>query len=304
MHGVLMVDLGKTSCRGAVDGPDSRATAVGPGAPGLACAGGLEAAVEAVRSVAGALGHDCASVSVGAAGALAAPTEAGVMARRLVDELGMSCAVVAGDVITAHAGALSGSPGVVVVAGTGLAALAVEASGETHLVDGAGPGAGDVGSGGWLGARVLQEATSHDGTARALAAHRFGPSWRALAAREDPPSVRERASVVPDLDMAAEAGDPEAADLVRESAHAVAAAMGAAAATIPGRETVDACLVGGLTGLGDTWWQALTTAVARGARVRVRAPDGDALDGALLLARDRSLPHQGHVHRVGAGERP
>ena len=72
---VVGVDLGKTGCRAlASDG----ARAEGAGAPGLADPGGVELALDAVRRVvAAATSAPTAALCVGAAGAMAAPEEAG-----------------------------------------------------------------------------------------------------------------------------------------------------------------------------------------------------------------------------------
>ncbi|MFC6356262.1 N-acetylglucosamine kinase [Luethyella okanaganae] len=64
--------------------------------------------------------------------------------------------VIASDVVVAHLGAFAGDEGTVLIAGTGAAALNVEADSVPVLRDGHGPYFGDDGSGGWLGARAVR----------------------------------------------------------------------------------------------------------------------------------------------------
>ncbi|MCV7329931.1 ATPase, partial [Mycobacterium cookii] len=138
---ILAVDLGKTSCRAAAAGR----RAEGAGAPGLATADGVQAAEAAILSVAREFGP-VDEVIVGAAGALAArarPCAAEIAAggtrrghqRRRDRPRGI-----------AHAGALNGEPGVVLIAGTGVVALAIDADGALRTADGWGPWLGDEGS--------------------------------------------------------------------------------------------------------------------------------------------------------------
>ncbi|MGO2684193.1 MAG: hypothetical protein ACTIAA_08215, partial [Microbacterium sp.] len=124
------VDLGKTRCRVAVMDAGERRTFSDNGAPGLASANGIAAALGAILPLleqarqAGQAGdaRRIDALGVGAAGAWTAPDQALELARRLADETGARVAV-ASDVVTAHAGALEGAPGTLLIAGTGAAAL-------------------------------------------------------------------------------------------------------------------------------------------------------------------------------------
>jgi len=70
------------------------------------------------------------------------------------------------DIVTAHAGALGGLPGVVAVGGTGSAFFGVTADGRRAKAGGWGPAFGDEGSAFWIGRQVLQAASSaYDGRA-------------------------------------------------------------------------------------------------------------------------------------------
>jgi len=136
--------------------------------------------------------------------------------------------MVTNDAVTAHVGALGGAPGVVVIAGTGAAALAIGADGSSCIVDGAGWWLGDEGSGAWVGAdglRAVLRAADGRGPATALSAaavRRFGSldAVRALAGQVNPPAVA--ATFGPDVAGAARAGDPVAADILARASSALA----------------------------------------------------------------------------------
>ena len=144
---ILAVDLGKTSCRAAARGRRSE----GPGAPGLAAPGGMRAAEAAILAVAREF-DPADEVIVGAAGALAAPDAARALGDALLASLRAKRVAVTSDAVIAHAGALDGKPGVVLIAGTGVVALAIGADGTLRTADGWGPWLGDEGGGAWIGA--------------------------------------------------------------------------------------------------------------------------------------------------------
>lgn len=271
---ILAVDLGKTTCRAAV----GRRRAEGPGAPGLAAPGGVRAAEAAILAVARGFGPT-EDVIVGAAGALAAPEAARALGHALLSSLPAERVAVTGDAVLAHAGALNGKPGVVLIAGTGVVALAIGADGTLRTVDGWGPWLGDEGGGAWIGAAGLRAALrALDGrgppTALADAARaRFGPprTWPTQLG-----SAAALGAFAPDV-LAAR-GDAEASAIVRAAADALAATARAA-----GDGPV--AMVGGLAGV-----QALR------ARLDIVPAAGDALDGALRLG----AIHEPHLIRVRA----
>jgi N-acetylmuramic acid 6-phosphate etherase len=278
---LLAVDLGKTSCRAVVHGNPEGAVAV-EGAPGLAAPGGVRAAERAILAAADALGLDGVDeVVVGAAGALAAPDAARELGEALARSLPAARVAVTSDAVLAHAGALGGEPGVVLIAGTGVVALAIDADGGLRVADGWGPWLGDEGGGAWIGASGLRAALrAHDGRGPstallAAARERFGdPSgWPAFAH-----DARALASFAPDV--AGARGDAAAMAIM-----SVAAEMLATAARAAGDGPV--AFVGGLSGV-DELREHLELAPVR----------GDALDGALRL----TAIHEPHVIRVPAGE--
>ncbi len=270
---ILAVDLGKTSCRAAAAGR----RAEGAGAPGLATPGGVWAAHAAIRAVARDLGA-VDEVIVGAAGALAAPDAARALGDALLKSLRAQRVAVTSDAVLAHAGALNGQPGVVLIVGTGVVALAIGADGALRTADGWGPWLGDEGGGAWIGAAGLRAALrAHDGrgpstTLLDAARARFGAPNTWPAQLTDAAAL---ASFAPDV-LAAE--DPAARAIVSAAAEALAA-TGRAAGDGP------VAMVGGLAGV-----QALRE------HLDLVPAAGDALDGALRLG----AIHEPHIIRVQA----
>lgn len=271
---ILAVDLGKTSCRAAAGGRRAK----GAGAPGLATPGGARAAEAAVLAVARDFGP-VDEVIVGAAGALAAPDAARALGDALLRSLRAHRIGVTSDAVIAHAGALDGEPGVVLIVGTGVVALAIDANGALRTSDGWGPWLGDEGGGAWIGAAGLRAALrGYDGrgpstTLLDAARARFGAPETWPAQLTDAAAL---ASFAPDV-LAAE-GDAAALAIISTAAEALAATARAA-----GDGPV--AMVGGLAGV-DTLRERLDLIPAA----------GDALDGALRLA----AIHEPHVIRMQA----
>ncbi|MGV8876984.1 MAG: N-acetylglucosamine kinase [Rhodoglobus sp.] len=65
---------------------------------------------------------------------------------------------IADDTVTSHAGALSTEPGVSLIAGTGVACLALRPDGHARTIDGDGYLLGDGGGGFWIGSRGISAA--------------------------------------------------------------------------------------------------------------------------------------------------
>ncbi|MDE9366548.1 BadF/BadG/BcrA/BcrD ATPase family protein [Luteipulveratus sp. YIM 133132] len=303
----VVVDLGKTRCRARSD--DGVAEA--PGSPGLASPAGVLAALASIAGAvreAGAVraadavgaadavraGDDgrIGRIAVGAAGALTDPVAAEQLAQRLSAEYGGPQVAVTSDALTAHLGALAGAGGVVVVAGTGAVAVAVDDDGKVAVADGLGPVDGDLGSGGWIGAEMIARAAAY-GRWADVVARRIGRDWRELVGDRSYEHVRLRASLVPDLAALARSGDADAIALVEEAAGALASTASEAAGQVG--DVREVAVVGGLTGLGPLLIGPLGEALGD---LRLRAAVGDALDGAALLLDRNDLPHEAHVHRA------
>nr|WP_201469193.1 BadF/BadG/BcrA/BcrD ATPase family protein [Microbacterium hydrocarbonoxydans] len=298
---LVAVDLGKSRCRAVVSrsradsGPHRRPLYDGMGAPGLAAADGVAAALAAILPVRERIDEPIASIAVGAAGAWAAPEAASELARRLADALGVPAAVTS-DVVTAHAGALDGRGGVLLIAGTGAVALGIEGHAAT-LVDGWGPELGDFGSGSWLGREALRAvlrasaglgpATAlTDAVAATVGAPEAIPAWLA----QDDRLARRLATLAPSVLDAAERGDPRAAQIAADSVRLLVASVVAAS------DSRVVALHGGLTEHG--WFRSALDDALHAAGRSVACSSGDALDGALLLAERADLPHERFVHRA------
>ena len=213
----------------------------------------------------------------------------------LAEALGVRRLALAGDAVTAYAGALGLRPGVVVAAGTGMIALGTAADGGGwRRADGWGHLLGDAGGGAWIGRAGLDAALrAHDGRAGGSAAllaraqERFGPATTLpgqLYPRQDRAAVM--ASFAPEVARCA-AADPVAADILRQAATHV---LEAAAAVRTGAGPVEVALTGGLFKIGEPLLGPLREQAGRLLPDAVLVPAaGDPLDGAVLIA--------GAVHR-------
>jgi N-acetylglucosamine kinase-like BadF-type ATPase len=134
-------------------------------------------------------------------------------------DLGFKRTVIHSDMVAAHAGALDGRPGVLVIAGTGSAMLAVNTAGSPIKIGGWGPLFGDQGSGFAIGRDALhQAALSFDGLAPptslverlvdALGCRSFFETITAVYGGRM--SQRDIASLAPLVAQAAAEGDPAA----------------------------------------------------------------------------------------------
>jgi glucosamine kinase len=313
MPAVLAVDLGKTSCRAALWVEDEvPLTALGEGAAGLASEGGLVTAEQAIRSVCNAVlarfGElQSVSVCIGAAGAIAAPDVARTLAGRLTTLIPTGGVAVCSDALAAHAGALDGRPGLVLVAGTGAVVIGVGHHARYVQVDGWGPVLGDCGGGYSIGLSGLRAALrSHDGRAvhtpvEDAARRRFGELDRLpLALLADRNEVRTVAAFAPEVAALAASGDRTCLGIMEQAATRLAESVRAAVARF-GEPDTPVALAGGLQELGPPLLQPLKLALESAWPSLSAAPaHGTALDGARLLAVRRDTVHDPFVERVAA----
>lgn len=212
-------------------------------------------------------------------------------ATQLGDLVGAERVILTGDVVTAHAGALGGQPGVVVAAGTGAIALAVGADGRSHEVDGGGYLYGDAGGGFWIGRQGLdlamrgRDGRGPAGALTARAAEVYGDLdalARWLYPRPDAVAqVARFARHVVDLADS----DPDARSIVRAAGMELATTVAAAAYAVFGPDEPVTVSWSGRLPRNDTLRHALASALARRhPRAVVTAPRGDALAGAAYLA--------------------
>ncbi len=208
------------------------------------------------------------------------------------------------DSVTAHAGALSGRPGVVLAAGTGAVCLGVDQTGRSVRADGTGHWVGDEGSAFDLGRAGLRLAARHDDGRQPApvlheAARRYllddlglagelGPALRRLCWVPD--RVRLTAAFARQVIDCHRAGDRPAGVLLERAGAALAETIMACCARIepPPADRRIAC-VGGMFA-GDDLLQSLAAALELPDWQLVSA-DGTVLDGVVRLAQEPNGIH-------------
>ncbi|ONI67693.1 hypothetical protein BWI15_31860 [Kribbella sp. ALI-6-A] len=185
------------------------------------------------------------------------------------------------DVVTAHAGALAGSHGVVVAAGTGLVCLAIGPDGRRHKVDGHGYLFGDAGSAfaiGRAGLVAVQRSRDGRGPATALATAALDP----VTLYASPTLVSDVAAFAPTVFKYAATGDQVARAIITQAAADIAETITTAVNALPGRDAVPVALVGGVfEAAGDQLLEPLRAALPP--QARLTPPAGNPLDGAARL---------------------
>lgn len=195
------------------------------------------------------------------------------------------------DTEIAHAGALEGKPGVIVIAGTGSVAYALSERGENALAGGWGYLFGDEGSAFWLArdaiADAMREADAGEssGLESLLLLHFSQPSLRALARAFYAGTIArgDLASFAPVLVLHAENGNERAAQYVRDAAASLVLIAKHAADRVNMRAP-EVAFVGGLLRSAtvsdhvDRWMHEL---LPQAHRVQARR---NGAEGALLLA--------------------
>jgi N-acetylglucosamine kinase-like BadF-type ATPase len=200
-----------------------------------------------------------------------------------------------GDMVTSHAGALGGEPGVVVAAGTGTVVLGIAADGSAHRADGLGYMLGDDGSGfaiGREGIRAALRAREARGPETALldAAMSFFGGLDDLAHRvySSTTPVRDLAAFTPEVATVARAGDEVAGAIWRDAvAHLVSSTAAVVRRAFPAAAPGSVALshAGRLFEAADLVLEPFKESIAeRCAEVRYCAPIGDSLTGAAHLA--------------------
>ncbi|HEU0242754.1 MAG TPA: BadF/BadG/BcrA/BcrD ATPase family protein [Candidatus Limnocylindrales bacterium] len=251
---------------------------------------------EAVVTAWIALGRPAVDRAVlGLTTAPADPAEALAIAARVGTGIGAAAVWLCDDAVTSHAGALSLGWGVSVVAGTGVACLAVPAQGEPRIVGGHGYLIGDEGGAFWIGREGIRRALrAVDGrgaqtSLTRLAAERFG-NLDGLHVRlhDDARPVDTIARFATAVLEAADA-DAEAQAIVREAAaelHALATA--ASRVAHPGAradEPTPVGLGGRLLTEPTSLRRSLDARLALDPALSPRTADRTPLDGAMLLGR-------------------
>lgn len=279
---LLAVDGGGTSCRAAIAAADGREL-------GRAVAGPANVATDPAQAAANIVAAAGAALAAAGLEASALPTlsahlglagvNVGVDTAALTGLLPFASCAVSDDAQIALQGALGDDDGMVAVLGTGSVYLGRH-GGSVVRAGGWGFMVGDLGSGARLGRALLQDTLlAHD---RILP--RSPLTWHVMgefgndparlvnyAQNERPAGFGRFAPLVFDY---AERGDAIATALVRGAVAHVDAAL--AAVTWPGCATL--CLLGGVS-------RFYATRIDPQFRAMLKAPRGDALSGAVQLAR-------------------
>jgi glucosamine kinase len=187
----------------------------------------------------------------------------------------------ASDAAIACLGAHAGEDGGVVIVGTGSIGFA-RVEGEVVIVGGYGFPISDEGSGADLGLRAIRQSLwardrriAHSPMTHAIL-ERFSDSAGEIVTWMDGATATDYAVFSPLVMEHAARGDAVAEPIVQDAAQSVDRLI----RVLFERGAPHCCLMGGLSDVLYDW-------LAVGLRKRLRAPLGDSLDGALLLARSR-----------------
>lgn len=248
--------------------------------------------------------HEVETIAVGHTGLPVDEAERAELARLLSARTGARRVLLTPDWVTAHLGAFTGGPGVVVAAGTGAVALGVDASGSSQKADGDGYLFGDDGSGFAIGRAAIAAALAHnDGRTDApalaeLTRARFGADLHrgAWALYAEPSVVDAVAQFAPDVIALAGAGDSAAAEIIEVAARGLANTTRAAAVAVTGAH-VEVAVTGRLLSADNELARRFVPALsAAEPRSELHQARGGSLDGAVALAQHGPGIHASLVH--------
>ncbi|NNE69199.1 MAG: hypothetical protein HKN29_02420 [Rhodothermales bacterium] len=172
-HLFLGIDGGGSSTRAVLSDSEGRVLGIGSAGPSNPFSSGLEGSRTAIDlavgrafSTAGVPRAPAAGACLGIAGLVTPVQEQGL--REVAENLSLGLDIlIHHDLRIALTGSLLGTPGAVLVAGTGSACYARSAGGREVITGGKGPLAGDSGSGYWIAHRALRTAVKQlDGRLR------------------------------------------------------------------------------------------------------------------------------------------
>jgi glucosamine kinase len=280
---LLGIDGGGTKCRARLCAPSGAILGEGLAGPANIRLG-LEASLAAVRQAtdhcllhAGLSAQDLRRVA--ACLALAGASEPADLAAAQIQPYPFGRTTITTDANAACVGAHRGHDGGVIIVGTGSIGWA-NLKGRHYRVGGWGLPVSDEGSGAWLGREALRRVLwAHDGRAASTALLRtlfeqFRNDPHAIVRWTFKASPRDFGSLAPQVVEHAKGGDHAGIELMQ----AAAAHIDALAARLINLGVPRLSLVGGLAVAMAPWLSRDTTA-------HLAAPAGDALDGALQLAR-------------------
>lgn len=276
----LGIDGGGTRCRARLTDAQGKVLAQAEGGPANVFSA-WDAAVGALDALIAQIADDAQlpaaqmRIVAGLAGANVPSVQ-----RRLADWRPRCAALrVVTDVEIACIGAHGGAPGAVFIVGTGSQGACWDGEGFT-LLGGWGFALSDLGSGAVLGQRALRLALlAHEAvmpasplTHRLMA--RFAQDAETLLLWSQRATTADWGSVAPEVFAAAQQGDVHGLTLVRQSAEEIALM----AQPLLARQSGKLALMGGLA-------QPIEPYLPEALRRVLTAPQGDALSGALALAR-------------------
>jgi len=280
---LIGIDGGGTQCRARLCDAAGRVLGEGAGGPAnvrLDSALVMGSILTASRAAAAAAALDESELARAHAGfGLAGAALKSACARLLAEPNPFRSIAIETDAYAAWLGAFGGDDGAILILGTGSAGLAV-VGGRKFEVAGWGAEVSDEASGQWIGREAIRRSLwTRDGRAIATplaeaVLARFDDSTEAVIGFATTARPADYAALVPLVLEHAEARDPLALALVTE-ATADAVRMIARLLEL-GAPAV--CLIGGLAGPLSAW-------LPPPIRKRIIAPRGDAMDGAIALAR-------------------
>jgi glucosamine kinase len=285
----LGVDGGGTRCRARLADRSGHILGEGIGGPAnirLGLDAAFASVIDAARQCLAEAGlGDDALARTTACLALAGATEPRELAAARSRHLPFRHTTITSDAHAACIGAHGGQDGGVIVVGTGSVGWAI-LGGRQYRVGGWGLPLSDEGSAAWLGREALRQALrAHDGRAAATALlrhllNRFGGDPYAIVRWADTAAPAEYGRLAPLVVEHAAQDDAAAVDLIERAAHHI---DGLAARLIAlGIERL--ALAGGLAPHLEAWLGPPT-------RQHLVPPQGDALAGALELARSAQSSH-------------
>lgn len=284
--GVLAVDGGQSTVRVRhASGATGEATGVSWGG-----ADTVTATADAIVSAWRAAGSPSTTVAV--LGLTTVPdggAECDRLASLVADATGSTRVLVCDDGITAHAGALGGSWGVVLAIGTGVACVARDRDGRTTFIGGHGYLIGDEGGAFWIGrAGIAAALRGADGRGiptelTTVAARTFGDLAAAhIRIHSDPRAVDAIAQFAPAVLAAARGGDVAASRIFADALAELVSCVRAGWAAAGSEPATPLAVIGRL---GDGLQPELDgVLVELGDLVDLQRPVGDPLQGAMNLA--------------------
>lgn len=303
---VLALDAGQSGTRARlVTGGDVREAAAG-GVRLVVDEASAGHSADVVRELWDGLGRPACAVTVLGSTAFSQCAELNTWLTRRVAELtGSRRVLLAVDAVTSHVGALANRPGVVAAVGTGVTVCMRAGDVWLGWLDGHGSVFGDRGSGYDIGLAGLRFAARcadlGDDTHPLLlrAAGRFGPVRAWPVELYGSAATARIASFAVDVLACAATGEPAAvrirAAAAGELAETVAAAVRRLAGGAAGGE-VAVSWAGSVLRDRALREEFLRRLAERSPAARPRPPEGNALDGAVRLARDpRLVPAPGFV---------